>query len=83
MTVGRVAAQGTGIPVASVAAGFPAGQTPMEQRLQEIEYAVQQGATGTGLCPGSPLPSKPRMHLDTASRCCPCAPAARLCPGRD
>ncbi len=35
---------GTGIPVASVAAGFPAGQTPLELRLKEIEYAVAQGA---------------------------------------
>jgi deoxyribose-phosphate aldolase len=36
--------EGTGIPVASVAAGFPAGQTPLQQRLEEIEYAVKQGA---------------------------------------
>lgn len=36
--------EGTGIPVASVAAGFPAGQTPMKQRLEEIEYAVGEGA---------------------------------------
>lgn len=35
---------GTGIPVASVAAGFPAGQTPLEQRLEEIRYAVAAGA---------------------------------------
>lgn len=35
---------GTGIPVASVAAGFPAGQTPLEQRLEEIKYAVAAGA---------------------------------------
>jgi len=32
--------KGTGIPVASVAAGFPAGQTSMKQRLAEIEEAV-------------------------------------------
>lgn len=37
--------KGTGIPVASVAAGFPAGQTPMKQRLEEIEMAVAEGAT--------------------------------------
>lgn len=36
--------EGTNIPVASVAAGFPAGQTPMKQRLEEIEYAVKEGA---------------------------------------
>jgi deoxyribose-phosphate aldolase len=38
------ALQGTGIPVASVAAGFPAGQTPMPQRLAEIEQAIEAGA---------------------------------------
>jgi deoxyribose-phosphate aldolase len=37
--------QGSNVPIASVAAGFPAGQTPMEQRLEEIKYAVAQGAT--------------------------------------
>lgn len=35
---------GTGIPVASVAAGFPAGQTPHEQRIAEIKQAVSDGA---------------------------------------
>lgn len=33
------------IPIASVAAGFPAGQTPLKQRLEEIETAVTSGAT--------------------------------------
>lgn len=33
------------VPIASVAAGFPAGQTPMEQRLDEIRQAVKYGAT--------------------------------------
>ena len=32
------------VPVASVAAGFPAGQTPFEQRIAEIGKAVQFGA---------------------------------------
>jgi deoxyribose-phosphate aldolase len=36
--------RGTGIPVASVAAGFPAGQTSMVHRLAEIEAAVAAGA---------------------------------------
>jgi deoxyribose-phosphate aldolase len=36
--------EGTGIPVASVAAGFPAGQTSMTQRLAEIREAVADGA---------------------------------------
>ncbi len=35
---------GSGIPVASVATGFPAGLTPLPQRLAEIRYAVAQGA---------------------------------------
>ncbi len=34
----------SGIPVASVATGFPAGLTPLEQRLGEIRYAVSAGA---------------------------------------
>ncbi len=38
------ALSGSGIPVASVATGFPAGQTPLPQRLAEIRYAVDQGA---------------------------------------
>ncbi|MCL7409880.1 deoxyribose-phosphate aldolase [Marivivens donghaensis] len=35
---------GTGIPVASVATGFPAGLTPLNLRLAEIRYAVEEGA---------------------------------------
>ena len=38
------ALEGSGIPVASVATGFPAGLTPLPQRLAEIRYAVEQGA---------------------------------------
>lgn len=34
----------SGIPVASVATGFPAGQMPLALRLAEIRYAVEQGA---------------------------------------
>ncbi|GBP26262.1 Deoxyribose-phosphate aldolase [Eumeta japonica] len=33
------------LQVASVATGFPAGLYPLETRLQEIKYAVDQGAT--------------------------------------
>jgi deoxyribose-phosphate aldolase len=36
---------GTDIPVASVATGFPAGQTPLPQRIAEIEQAIESGAT--------------------------------------
>jgi deoxyribose-phosphate aldolase len=38
------ALRGSGIPVASVATGFPAGQTPLPLRLAEIKYAVDEGA---------------------------------------
>ncbi len=38
------ALEGSGIPVASVATGFPAGLTPLPLRLAEITYAVQEGA---------------------------------------
>ncbi|MBS0564586.1 MAG: deoxyribose-phosphate aldolase [Proteobacteria bacterium] len=35
---------GSGIPVASVATGFPAGLAPLALRLAEIRYAVEEGA---------------------------------------
>src|SRR5918997_534497 len=38
------ALQGSGIPVASVATGFPAGLTPLPLRLEEIRWAVGEGA---------------------------------------
>ena len=38
------ALEGSGIPVASVATGFPAGLTPLPQRLAEIRYAADMGA---------------------------------------
>jgi deoxyribose-phosphate aldolase len=38
------ALEGTGIPVASVATGFPAGLMPLRLRLDEIRYAVDEGA---------------------------------------
>ena len=39
------ALKGSGIPIASVATGFPAGQTPLAQRLAEIEQAIEAGAS--------------------------------------
>lgn len=39
------ALEGSGIPVAAVAAGFPHGQSPMKVRLAEIEESVAAGAT--------------------------------------
>ncbi|MFT3688432.1 deoxyribose-phosphate aldolase [Paenirhodobacter sp.] len=38
------ALEGSGIPVASVATGFPSGLSPLPQRLAEIAYAVDAGA---------------------------------------
>ncbi|MBC8333540.1 MAG: deoxyribose-phosphate aldolase [Anaerolineae bacterium] len=38
------ALEGTQIPVASVATGFPTGLTPMPQRIAEIKQAVADGA---------------------------------------
>ncbi|KAM4670619.1 deoxyribose-phosphate aldolase isoform 3-T3 [Amazona ochrocephala] len=42
--VNALKAAGCNIPVASVAAGFPSGQTPLEIKLAEIKLAVQYGA---------------------------------------
>lgn len=38
------ALHGSSIPVAAVSTGFPAGQNPFAQKLQEIEASVQAGA---------------------------------------
>jgi len=40
----RRALEGSGIPVAAVSTGFPAGLSPFEQRLAEIPASVQAGA---------------------------------------
>ncbi|MDC3129364.1 deoxyribose-phosphate aldolase [Paracoccaceae bacterium] len=37
--------RGTGIPVAAVSTGFPAGLSPLPLRLAEIEYSVSAGAS--------------------------------------
>lgn len=39
------ALRGSGIPVAAVSTGFPAGQTPLELKLREIELSVAAGAS--------------------------------------
>ena len=39
------ALQGSGIALAAVSTGFPAGLTPMETKLREIELSVAAGAT--------------------------------------
>jgi deoxyribose-phosphate aldolase len=38
------ALRGSGIPVAAVSTGFPAGLSPFEQRVQEIRASVEAGA---------------------------------------
>lgn len=38
------ALQGSGIPVAAVSTGFPAGLNPMAQRIEEIRASVEAGA---------------------------------------
>lgn len=38
------ALQGTDIPIAAVSTGFPAGQSPFKQRLEEIGESVRAGA---------------------------------------
>src|SRR2546428_4041796 len=39
------ALHGSGIPVAAVSTGFPAGQNPFEQKLEEIAASVKAGAS--------------------------------------
>lgn len=41
----RAALAGSAIPIAAVSAGFPAGLSPLELRLEEIRRSVQAGAT--------------------------------------
>jgi len=36
--------KGSGIAVASVACGFPAGQIPLRLKLEEVKYVIDQGA---------------------------------------
>jgi deoxyribose-phosphate aldolase len=40
----RRALEGTKIPVAAVSTGFPAGLTPLEERIGEIRRSVEEGA---------------------------------------
>ncbi|HRI79003.1 MAG TPA: deoxyribose-phosphate aldolase, partial [Cyclobacteriaceae bacterium] len=41
----KEALKGSHIPIAAVSTGFPAGQVTMEQKIQEIEASVRDGAT--------------------------------------
>jgi len=44
VSVAKKALKNTNVKVASVAGGFPSGQLPLELRLEEVKYALQQGA---------------------------------------
>lgn len=44
VAVAKRAVEGTGIKVAAVATGFPSGQYPLDVKLQDTRYAVEQGA---------------------------------------
>jgi deoxyribose-phosphate aldolase len=39
------ALEGSGIAIASVAGAFPVGLSPMKSRLEEVRYAIEEGAT--------------------------------------
>lgn len=43
--VARAALAGSGIAIAAVSTGFPAGLSPLELRLEEIRRSIQAGAT--------------------------------------
>lgn len=45
VSAARAALAGTGIAIAAVSAGFPAGLSPLELRLEEIRRSIQAGAT--------------------------------------
>jgi deoxyribose-phosphate aldolase len=71
------ALEGSNVPVASVATGFPAGLTPMRERLAEIRYAVGEGATRSTSSSraGTCLPATGRR---STMKCAKCAkPAAK------
>jgi deoxyribose-phosphate aldolase len=44
VAVARKELQGTGIRLASVAGGFPSGQTSLRVKLEEIRFAIDEGA---------------------------------------
>ena len=72
------ALQGSGIPVASVATGFPAGLTPLPIRLAEIRYAVEQGASEIDIVINRALVFSqdwPQLYDETAAMREACGPA--------
>jgi deoxyribose-phosphate aldolase len=68
---GRGAA-GSGIPVAAVSTGFPAGLSPFEQRVEEIRESVAAGARrSTSSSPASTC--SPATTRRSTTRCAPSA----------
>ncbi len=44
ISIAKKALEGTGIEIATVAAGFPSGQLPVELKVKEVEWCAKQGA---------------------------------------
>ncbi|XP_069807250.1 deoxyribose-phosphate aldolase isoform X2 [Dendropsophus ebraccatus] len=57
---------GCHIPVASVATGFPAGQTPLKTRLEEVRTAVDDGASEIDIVINRTLALNGRWEGDSA-----------------
>src|SRR3989442_5985559 len=56
---------GSGLPVAAVSTGFPAGLNPFPQRLEEIRASVEAGAPGDDVR----IPPAPALAGDSAAPC--------------
>ena len=68
------ALSGSGIPVAAVSTGFPAGLSPFAQRIEEIHQSVEGGRSGdrhrdfARACPARELARPLRRSLRNAPR---------------
>ncbi len=72
---------GSGIPVAVVSTGFPAGQTPMETKLREIELSVAAGAREVDIVISrrhALLHDWPALYDEVRASRAACGPAAHL-----
>ena len=67
------ALEGSGIPVAAVSTGFPAGLSPIQQRIEEIHASVAAGATIILLPPACPS-SRPSSALRPPAAARHCRP---------
>jgi deoxyribose-phosphate aldolase len=59
------ALDGSGIPVAAVSAGFPAGLSPLAERVQEIHRSVEAGASEIDIVITRAVPLAPGPCLYT------------------